>query len=128
MTSAGVAAIQIRGYLDHLAVEQGASAHTLSAYRRDLEKYRQFLAESGVGDLEAVTEGHVEQFRDLRDGAGFLEATQDHAPDGVCHLVHQVEVVEVAAFFRRFEALDGHPAVVTVVVGRHAPERTVHQT
>ncbi|MDX2355286.1 site-specific tyrosine recombinase XerD [Dietzia sp. PP-33] len=63
MTSAGVAAIQIRGYLDHLAVEQGASAHTLSAYRRDLEKYRQFLAESGVGDLEAVTEGHVEQFR-----------------------------------------------------------------
>ncbi|MEH6821421.1 MAG: tyrosine recombinase [Dietzia psychralcaliphila] len=63
MTQPGGVAVQIRGYLDHLAVEQGASAHTLAAYRRDLEKYRQYLAESGVGDLGAVTESHVEEFR-----------------------------------------------------------------
>lgn len=63
MTRPGGAAVQIRGYLDHLAVEQGASAHTLAAYRRDLEKYRQYLAESGVGDLGEVTESHVEEFR-----------------------------------------------------------------
>lgn len=54
---------QIRGYLDHLAVEKGASAHTLSAYRRDLEKYREFLAGVGVDDLSGVTESHVEAFR-----------------------------------------------------------------
>ena len=63
MTPAGGAAVQIRGYLDHLAVEQGASPHTLAAYRRDLEKYRDYLAESGVEDLEAVAEAHVEEFR-----------------------------------------------------------------
>ncbi|MFN3600956.1 MAG: site-specific tyrosine recombinase XerD [Dietzia sp.] len=63
MTLPGAAAVQIRGYLDHLAVEQGASAHTLAAYRRDLEKYRQYLSESGVGDLGEVTESHVEEFR-----------------------------------------------------------------
>ena len=63
MTRSDGAALQIRGYLDHLAVEQGASAHTLAAYRRDLEKYRMYLADSGVGDLGAVTESHVEEFR-----------------------------------------------------------------
>ncbi|MBB1026390.1 site-specific integrase, partial [Dietzia sp. DQ11-38-2] len=63
MTRHDGAAVQIRGYLDHLAVEQGASAHTLAAYRRDLEKYRLYLSEAGVEDLGAVTESHVEEFR-----------------------------------------------------------------
>ncbi len=54
---------QIRGYLDHLAVERGASTHTLAAYRRDLERYRRHLAARGVTDLAEVGEFHVEGFR-----------------------------------------------------------------
>ena len=63
MTSGGGAATQIRGYLDHLAVEKGASAHTLAAYRRDLDRYRSHLADMGVDDLGAVTGTHIEEFR-----------------------------------------------------------------
>lgn len=57
------AAAQARGYLDHLAVEKGASPHTLDGYRRDLDKYQRYLEESGISDLRAVTPSHVEQFR-----------------------------------------------------------------
>ncbi|EFV92203.1 site-specific tyrosine recombinase XerD [Dietzia cinnamea P4] len=63
MTSGGGATARIREYLDHLAVEKGASAHTLAAYRRDLDRYRRHLAAVGVDDLTAVTEAHVEDFR-----------------------------------------------------------------
>lgn len=55
--------VAIRGYLDHLAVERGASTHTLAAYQRDLDRYRRHLAAIGVTDLSAVSESHVEDFR-----------------------------------------------------------------
>lgn len=57
------ATAQIRGYLDHLAVEKGASPHTLDGYRRDLDKYLRYLGESAIDDLRSVTESHVEHFR-----------------------------------------------------------------
>lgn len=63
MTSGDGATARIREYLDHLAVEKGASAHTLAAYRRDLDRYSRHLAAVGVDDLTAVTETHVEDFR-----------------------------------------------------------------
>ena len=62
-TSPGNAAALIRGYLDHLAVERGASAHTLAAYRRDLAKYRDYLTDCRIDDLAEVTESHIEGFR-----------------------------------------------------------------
>ena len=34
----------MRGYLDHLAVEKGVAANTLSSYRRDLDRYLDHLA------------------------------------------------------------------------------------
>lgn len=49
----------VRGYLDHLTVERGLSANTLSSYRRDLERYLRTLAQAGVADLAAVTSAHV---------------------------------------------------------------------
>ncbi|WP_442934674.1 site-specific tyrosine recombinase XerD [Micromonospora sp. CPCC 205739] len=50
----------VRGYLDHLTVERGLSANTLSSYRRDLERYLDTLATAGVTDLAAVGPGQVE--------------------------------------------------------------------
>ncbi|SCG74415.1 site-specific tyrosine recombinase XerD [Micromonospora coxensis] len=50
----------VRGYLDHLTVERGLSANTLSSYRRDLERYLATLAAAGVTDLAAVGPGVVE--------------------------------------------------------------------
>ena len=43
----------VQGWLDHLQVERGASVNTLSSYRRDLARYREFLAGRGVTDAGA---------------------------------------------------------------------------
>ena len=40
-------------FLDMLAAERGAAANTLAAYRRDLEDYLEYLAETGTAPLEA---------------------------------------------------------------------------
>ena len=45
----------IQTYLDHLAVERGMSPHTVAAYRRDLHRYADYLAEQGVTDPSQVT-------------------------------------------------------------------------
>ena len=44
----------IQTYLDHLTVERGMSRHTVAAYRRDLHRYADYLAELGVSDPSQV--------------------------------------------------------------------------
>jgi integrase/recombinase XerD len=70
-SSTGVSAAEaVQGYLDHLRVERGASPHTVSAYRRDLRRYVDFLHRRGIHDLERVTSALVADFAgDLRESA-----------------------------------------------------------
>jgi integrase/recombinase XerD len=49
----------VRAYLDHLTVERGASAHTLAAYRRDLERYARAMAAAGHVDLDTVNQATI---------------------------------------------------------------------
>jgi len=59
----------IRTYLDHLSVERGLAANTLTSYRRDLRRYLAYLDELGVDSLDAVTEETVTSFLvRLREG------------------------------------------------------------
>jgi integrase/recombinase XerD len=53
---------QVQGYLDHLTIERGVAANTLSSYRRDLRRYRQHLTRRGIDDLGDVTETDVSEF------------------------------------------------------------------
>ncbi|MFI9507743.1 site-specific tyrosine recombinase XerD [Nocardia sp. NPDC052566] len=53
---------EIDAYLDHLAVERGAARNTLGAYRRDLERYRNFLGGRGITGLDGVAEADVSEF------------------------------------------------------------------
>ena len=52
----------VDGYLDHLAVERGLAANTLSSYRRDLDRYAAHLDASGRTRLSEVTESDVSSF------------------------------------------------------------------
>ena len=69
MTStAGVDGL-IAAWLGHLSVEKGVSANTLSNYRRDLKRYRDWLVSAGKTDLADVTTADVEAYvADLRRG------------------------------------------------------------
>ena len=59
----------IRTYLDHLSVERGLAANTLTSYRRDLRRYQEYLEELGIDSLDAVTEATVTSFLvRLREG------------------------------------------------------------
>jgi integrase/recombinase XerD len=53
---------QLQGYLDHLTIERGVAANTLSSYRRDLRRYAEHLADRGIDDLAKVTEADVSEF------------------------------------------------------------------
>jgi integrase/recombinase XerD len=61
--------LALRTYLDHLAVERGLAANTLTSYRRDLRRYLEFLDEQGVTDVDAIDEQMVSAFlMRLREG------------------------------------------------------------
>ncbi|MGW4246141.1 site-specific tyrosine recombinase XerD [Nocardia sp. NPDC004722] len=53
---------QIDAYLDHMAVERGAARNTLSAYRRDLGRYQDFLTGRGVETLARVAESDIAEY------------------------------------------------------------------
>jgi len=52
----------LRVYLDHLAVERGVARNTLLSYRRDLERYLQFLAGAGRTEVDQITAADVSEF------------------------------------------------------------------
>jgi integrase/recombinase XerD len=62
-------------YLDHLTVERGRAAHTLEAYRRDLNRYASALQARGRSDIGDVTTQDVAEFL-----AGLREGDAEHPP------------------------------------------------
>jgi integrase/recombinase XerD len=59
----------IHGYLDHLAVERGVAANTLTSYRRDLGRYSDYLARHAVESVVSVDAPMISRFlAELREG------------------------------------------------------------
>ncbi|MEO8518870.1 MAG: site-specific tyrosine recombinase XerD [Dermatophilaceae bacterium] len=88
-----------RGWLDHLRVERGAAANTLTSYRRDLARYQQFLLELGMDDPAAVKESDIAAFlASLREGA------PQHRPLSASSAARTLVAVRG---FHRFLALEG---------------------
>jgi len=89
----------LRTYLDHLGVERGLAANTLTSYRRDLRRYAGFLAEAGLDDVDAVTEATVSAFLvRLREGDA------EHPPLSASSAGRAVVAVRG---FHRFCVVDG---------------------
>ncbi len=68
-------AAAVRTYLDHLAIERGLAANTLTSYRRDLRRYVEFLGARELDDLDDVSEAVVTEFL-----ARLREGDADHPP------------------------------------------------
>ncbi|MGZ5400732.1 MAG: site-specific tyrosine recombinase XerD [Nocardioides sp.] len=59
----------MRTYLDHLSVERGLAANTLTSYRRDLRRYLDHLAGEGITLMDGISEATVSGFLvRLREG------------------------------------------------------------
>ena len=56
-------------YLRHVTVERGLSEHTISAYRRDLGGYLEWLAADGIADTSEITPAVVGRFITERSSA-----------------------------------------------------------
>jgi integrase/recombinase XerD len=65
----------MRRYLDHLTVERGLAAHTIEAYRRDLQRYASTLAAVGKTQIAKVTTTDVADYL-----AALREGDEDHPP------------------------------------------------
>lgn len=104
----------VAGYLDHLTVERGLAANTLAAYRRDLDRYVEYLTTRGVDDPSAVREADVADFlatiRTGEDGGAPLRATS------------AARAVVAVRGFHRFLLLEGRTA--TDPAGRVQPPAT----
>ncbi|WP_181310904.1 site-specific tyrosine recombinase XerD [Nocardioides campestrisoli] len=89
----------IRSYLDHLGVERGLAANTLSSYRRDLRRYAEFLGHEGIERLDQITHETVASFLvRLREG------DQDHPPLSATSAARTVVAVRG---FHKFAVRDG---------------------
>jgi integrase/recombinase XerD len=72
-------------FLDMLAAEQGASANTLEAYRRDLADFSEFLARAGQSFAGAETQALRDYLADL-DARGFKSSSVARRLSATRHL------------------------------------------
>jgi integrase/recombinase XerD len=106
-----------RGWLDHLRVERGAAANTLSSYGRDVARYQQFLHGRGISDPAAVGESDITDFlASLREGA------PEHPPLSASSAARTLVAVRG---LHRFLALEGETATdpAEAVAPPKAPRR-----
>ena len=108
-----------RGWLDHLRVERGAAANTLSSYRRDLARYVQFLRDRGISDPAAVGESDVTEFlASLREGVSLAEGAPERSPLSAASAARTLVAVRG---LHKFLALEGE--TVTDPAGAVAPPK-----
>ncbi len=106
----------VTGYLDHLTVERGLAANTIASYRRDLRRYAEFLAATGVRGLGEVGESDVAAFL-----VALRQGDDDHPPLSATSAARAVVAVRG---MHRFALLDGLvPDDVAAEVRPPAPAR-----
>jgi integrase/recombinase XerD len=113
---------QLQGYLDHLTIERGVAANTLSSYRRDLRRYSKHLSDRGIHDLAKVGEDDVSEFLvALRQGDPDSGATALSAVSAARALI-AVRGLHRFAVAEGLTALDVARAVRPPTPGRRLPK------
>jgi integrase/recombinase XerD len=52
----------VDSYIRHLTIERGVAKNTISAYRRDLRRYLDYLEDRGIASIDQITEMAVQDF------------------------------------------------------------------
>ena len=87
-----------REFINYLQVEKGLSANTISAYRRSLVRYLDFLAEKGISSPGGVTKDSLLDFAArLQDGEGYKLSPRSTA-----------QVFSAIRMFHRFMVTEGY--------------------
>ena len=76
-------------YLNHIRVERGLAANTVSAYRRDLARWLAFLEERDIRDIAGVSAVEVDEFA--------RHLTQVLAPASVARIIVAVRMLHAFA-------------------------------
>lgn len=112
-------------WLDHLAVERGLSANTLAAYRRDLRRYEQYLAERGITEAELVAPSDIAGFQRwlaLGDQGPDGEGRAPQAPASVARAVVAVRNLHRFALGDGLSSSDPAAEVTAPKLGRRLPK------
>ncbi|GAB3497884.1 site-specific tyrosine recombinase XerD [Flexivirga lutea] len=106
----------VRGWLDHLRVERGASPHTLRAYERDLRRYAAHLTTRGIDDAARVGEPDIADFL-----ATLREGDAEHPPLAASSAARTLVAVRG---FHKFLTMEGDtPDDVAAAVAPPKPPR-----
>ncbi|GAA4252686.1 site-specific tyrosine recombinase XerD [Dactylosporangium darangshiense] len=85
-------------YLDHLTVERALAANTLASYRRDLERYVDWLVAAGIAELPAVSArdiaAHVADLRSPDGDAPPLSASSAARAASAVRGLHRFALLE----------------------------------
>lgn len=111
---------QIDEYLSYCAVERNLSSHTVQAYRRDLERYAQFLGTKRVSAVADIAPEMLAEFQIAiatgRDGAGKLTASSIARTTAAVRGFHRFAVRE------RWVGADITRGVTTPTAARKLPK------
>ncbi|MBW2558882.1 MAG: site-specific tyrosine recombinase XerD [Deltaproteobacteria bacterium] len=65
----------VDGYLNFLAVEKGVSLNTLEAYSRDLNRYVEFVEQTGIKDIREISSDNLISFLVNLKGGGLVASS-----------------------------------------------------
>ncbi|MCS4489408.1 site-specific tyrosine recombinase XerD [Corynebacterium sp. ES2794-CONJ1] len=106
-------------WLSYLTVERGLSAHTLSNYRRDVDRYLGWLSAAQRRDLSEVTTADIEAYiYDLRSGA----IAKPLAAASVARALAVVRGLHKFCFLEGLLESDVAAEVSPPAQGRHLPD------
>ena len=112
-------------WLAYLSVEKGASPHTVSNYRRDVDRYLEFQRERGIESLQAINENSIEDhLASLRHGSGGKIA----APSSVARASAAIRSFHKFMLREGILGFDASAQIRVPQVGEHLPKAlTVEQ-
>lgn len=112
-----------KAWLNHLAVERGASRNTVSNYRRDLRRYLDFLADRGIDDLADVRSAQLEDYVvALREGRASANLQRPLAASSAARALIVVRGLHKFALAEGYLADDVAASVSPPQQAQHLPD------